>query len=100
MEEELGYILDNGWEVGLHGGHEAYNNLIEMKNKKQKLEKVLRKEVISYRNHYLRFKTPETWEFLTEAGLFVQPGYHVVWGSERNVSSFLIINLNTGKVAF
>jgi len=100
VEEELGYILDNGWEVGLHGGHEAYNNLIEMKNKKQKLEKVLRKEVISYRNHYLRFKTPETWEFLTEAGFSYDStfGYHDCVGFRNGMCHpFNPYNLNTGK---
>jgi peptidoglycan/xylan/chitin deacetylase (PgdA/CDA1 family) len=68
LEEELSRISDEGWEVGLHGGHEAYNNLSEIKKKKERLEKILGKEVTGYRNHYLRFKTPETWEALADAG--------------------------------
>ncbi len=32
----------------------------------QKLEKILRKEVRSYRNNYIYFKTPKTWEFLVD----------------------------------
>jgi len=30
-----------GWEVGLHGGHETYNNPAEIKSEEQKLEAVL-----------------------------------------------------------
>mgnify|MGYP000872137941 CR=1 FL=1 len=68
LEADLGVISDSGWEVGLHGGHESYNNLVDVKKKKQKLEKVLGKKVIGYRNHYLRFKVPNTWELLSKAG--------------------------------
>jgi hypothetical protein len=34
---ELGHFSDNGWEVGLHGGNEAYDNPVEVRNKKQKI---------------------------------------------------------------
>ena len=68
LEHEMGNIVDNGWEVGLHGGHEAYNNLDEIKEKKERLEKVLGKAVIGYRNHYLKFKVPDTWGLLSKAG--------------------------------
>lgn len=68
LENELGSIVDKGWEVGLHGGYYAYNDLEEIKKEKERLEKVLGKEVIGYRNHYLRFKVPDTWKLLSEAG--------------------------------
>ena len=68
LEHEIGNIADNGWEVGLHGGHEAYNNLDEIKEKRKRLEKILGKKVIGYRNHYLRFKVPDTWELVSKAG--------------------------------
>ncbi len=68
LESELGILSDSGWEVGLHGGHESYNSLEDIKEKKSRLEKVLGKRVIGYRNHYLRFKVPNTWEFLSKAG--------------------------------
>ncbi|WP_332881936.1 polysaccharide deacetylase family protein [Methanosarcina horonobensis] len=44
LEGELGYILEEGWEVGLHGGHEAYNNLIEIKKEKTKAGKSPRRK--------------------------------------------------------
>lgn len=68
LEHEIANITDSGWEVGLHGGHEAFNNLEVINKKKKELEKVLGKKVIGCRNHYLRFKVPETWELLSEAG--------------------------------
>ena len=68
LKNELRNIIDNGWEVGLHGGHKAYNNLDEIKKEKERLENVIGKEVIGYRNHYMRFKVPTTWKLLKEAG--------------------------------
>ncbi len=68
LENELGSIVDAGWEVGLHGGYYSYNSLEDMKKEKERLEKVLGKDVIGYRNHYLRFKVPDTWELLAKAG--------------------------------
>jgi peptidoglycan/xylan/chitin deacetylase (PgdA/CDA1 family) len=60
LEHEIGNIADNGWEVGLHGGHNAYINLDEIEDKKQRLEKVFGKKVVGYRNDFLKFKVPDT----------------------------------------
>lgn len=68
LESELGYINDKGWEVGLHGGYYAYNDPDAIRREKRRIEKVLNKEVVGYRNHYLRFKVPDTWELLAAAG--------------------------------
>ena len=65
---ELGNILDNGCEVGVHGGYYTYNSPESMKEEKARLESTLGKKVIGYRNHYLRFKAPATWELLAKAG--------------------------------
>lgn len=67
-ETIIGELSDGGWEVGLHGGHSAYIDPVEIREKKQRLEKVLHKTVIGYRNHYLRFRVPDTWEHLHNAG--------------------------------
>ncbi len=68
LESELGFIVDNDCEVGLHGGYYTYNCLEKMKEEKKRLEEVLGKRIFGYRNHYLRFKVPETWELLAKAG--------------------------------
>ena len=100
LEHEIGNIADNGWEVGLHGGHEAYNNLGEIKEKKQILEKVLGKKVIGYRNHYLKFKVPDTWELLSKAGFKYDTtfGYADCVGFRNGLCHpFKPFNLNTNK---
>lgn len=66
--DDMQYILKRGWEIGLHGSHEAYKDISVLKKEKNKIENVLGKKVIGYRNHYLHFKTPLTWEILSEAG--------------------------------
>ncbi|MFC2005161.1 polysaccharide deacetylase family protein, partial [Chloroflexota bacterium] len=68
LGKEIRNIISNGWDVGLHGGHEAFNNLNQMKIEKERLENVVEKQIIGYRNHYFRFETPDTWECLKEAG--------------------------------
>ncbi len=68
LESEIGTIADAGWEVGLHGGHQAYCDLQQLQVEKERLEKVLNRSVVGYRNHYLRFRVPETWTHLAEAG--------------------------------
>ena len=100
LENELGSIVDNGWEVGLHGGYYAYNDLEEMETEKERLEKVLGKAVIGYRNHYLRFKVPDTWELLAKVGF----KYDTTFGYENTVGfrngmchPFKPFNLNGNK---
>jgi peptidoglycan/xylan/chitin deacetylase (PgdA/CDA1 family) len=68
LEDELCAITDGGWEVGLHGGYYAYDRWEEMAKEKRRLEGVLGREIIGYRNHYLRFRVPDTWEHLAKAG--------------------------------
>ena len=67
-EEVLRELCDGGWEVGLHGGHTAYNNPAEIKESKARLEKVLERSVVGYRNHFLRMQIPDTWEYIADAG--------------------------------
>ena len=62
-------IDEKGWEIGLHGGHEAWNSLEILAREKKRLEDALGKEVIGYRNHYLHFKVPDTWEILHKTGI-------------------------------
>jgi peptidoglycan/xylan/chitin deacetylase (PgdA/CDA1 family) len=99
-ETVVGNIVDRGFEVGLHGGHTSYLSSKELKFKKLRLEKVLNKKVIGYRNHYLRFKVPETWEYLHEAGFLYDStfGYADHIGFRNGMCHpFEPFNLKTGK---
>lgn len=100
LESELGFISDNGWEVGLHGGHESYNSLEDLKEKKSRLEEALGKKVIGYRNHYLKFKVPNTWELLSKAGFKYDStfGYADCAGFRNGMCHpFKPFNLSTGQ---
>lgn len=100
LKEELHYIKDSGWEVGLHGSHTSYNNLEDIKFRKQKLEKLLGKKIVGYRNHYLRFKVPDTWQFLKDAGFKYDTtlGYWDCAGFRNGMCNpFKPFNLNSNK---
>ncbi len=100
IEQELGYIADNGWEVGLHGGHKSYDELKDLIEKKRRLEKVLGKKIVGYRNHYLRFKVPKTWELLSKADFKYDTtfGYHDCIGFRNGMCyPFKPFNLTTKK---
>lgn len=68
LEREMSALRDRGWEIGLHGGCEAYRDFDTLEKEKRYLERVLNRKVTGYRSHYLRFRVPETWELLERAG--------------------------------
>ncbi|MCK5038000.1 MAG: polysaccharide deacetylase family protein [Thermoplasmata archaeon] len=75
IEYEIGIISDAGWEIGLHGGHKAYNNGMQMQIEKKRLENFIGKKIKGYRNHYLRFQIPITWELLKQNGFLYDTTY-------------------------
>ncbi|MHA1428085.1 MAG: polysaccharide deacetylase family protein [Candidatus Helarchaeota archaeon] len=100
ISDELFSIIDKGFEVGLHGGHNAYLNLKEIKSQKERLEKIIKKEVIGYRNHFMRFKVPTTWELLKTAGFKYDTtfGYPDCVGFRNGICyPFKPYNLNTDQ---
>jgi peptidoglycan/xylan/chitin deacetylase (PgdA/CDA1 family) len=61
--------LDNeGWEIGLHGSYESYQNSDLLKKEKKALEKALGKPVQGIRQHYLNLDIPNTWIIQKEVG--------------------------------
>lgn len=68
LKDVLKEIAARGWEVGFHGGHKAWSSIDKLKEEKERIEAVFGKSIIGYRNHYLHFKVPDTWEYLTKAG--------------------------------
>lgn len=68
IQDDIRFIDARGWEVGLHGGHASYSNYENLLRDKNKLESILGKSIVGCRNHFLRFKTPDTWELLSKAG--------------------------------
>lgn len=58
----------NGWEIGLHGSYDSYNNKDLLVKEKKELEEVLGKPVIGIRHHYLNIEIPKTWELQKSLG--------------------------------
>lgn len=100
LEGDLGEIADEHWEIGLHGGYMASAGLEGLVNDKRRLERTLGKPVIGYRAHKLRFKLPDTWELLAEAGFKYDTTYgYVDHIGFRNgmCHPFRPFNLNTSR---
>lgn len=68
LSEELNGIVSAGCEVALHGGHEAWKNRDALIREKERIEDILSEPVTGYRSHYLRFRVPDTWLLLRDAG--------------------------------
>jgi hypothetical protein len=68
VEEDMKGILDAGGEVGFHTGFSTYDDVREIQRQKKDMEAVLGSRVVGARNHFMRFKTPRTWEVLADAG--------------------------------
>jgi peptidoglycan/xylan/chitin deacetylase (PgdA/CDA1 family) len=68
VKDELGYLLDSGNEIGLHGGFFSYDDGNEIHREKIRIERILGKNITGFRNHYLRFRFPATWEHLESHG--------------------------------
>jgi len=101
VQEDLREIVRRGWEVGLHGGHRAYRDLDALRQEKDRIERALGGEVIGYRNHYLRFTVPRTWELLARAGFHYDTtfGYADCVGfRNRMCHPFCPVNRTTGEL--
>jgi len=70
-----------GWDIGLHGSYDSYKNKELLLKEKTNLEKIIGKEVIGIRQHYLNLNIPETWEIQKSIGL----KYDASFGSSLEV---------------
>jgi peptidoglycan/xylan/chitin deacetylase (PgdA/CDA1 family) len=68
LSDEMHDIASSGSEVGLHGGHRAYNDLAQLRKEKDALERASGRKAVGYRSHYLKLQVPETWHLLGQAG--------------------------------
>ncbi len=100
LEQEICMLQDRGWEVGLHGGCKAYRDPERLLAEKRSLEKLISRKAVGYRNHYLRFRVPETWKLLESAGFLYDTtlGYPDCTGFRNGMCHpFRPFDLSTGR---
>lgn len=97
---EIQEIRSQGWDIGLHGGYYSCTDIEAIRKEKSRLEKALQAQVLGYRNHYLRFHVPETWELLERCGFRYDStyGHNDAVGFRNGMCHpFRPYNLNTGQ---
>jgi len=62
-------IDSSGWEIGLHGSFESYNDVELLHQEKNALEQILGHSVNGTRQHYLNIDIPKTWRIQKSTGL-------------------------------
>jgi peptidoglycan/xylan/chitin deacetylase (PgdA/CDA1 family) len=62
-------IKNQDCEIGLHGSYNSYNDLEKLASEKRKLDMIVKEKGYGCRQHFLRFKTPDSWRFQEGAGL-------------------------------
>lgn len=60
-------IKDNSSEIGVHGSYNSYNNFNLLKKEVDKINEFT--NLVGIRQHYLRFKVPDTWNIQAKGGL-------------------------------
>jgi peptidoglycan/xylan/chitin deacetylase (PgdA/CDA1 family) len=101
IQDELHYIFNHECEIGLHTGFYSFGNLQKIKMEKEKLENICGKKVVGVRNHVYRFKIPETWKLLSEAGFEYDStlGYYDMIGFRNGICHpFKPYDLNDNKI--
>ncbi len=68
LAEIAGYLDRHGHQVGFHAGYGTFDDPELLKAEKRRLEEALAMPVSGGRQHYLRFRVPETWQHWELAG--------------------------------
>ncbi|WP_254807785.1 polysaccharide deacetylase family protein [Natronosalvus amylolyticus] len=67
--EITGALERGGWEVGLHGSYESFDDLERLRYEKAALEDLVDAPIVGGRQHYLNLEQPRTWAYHREIGL-------------------------------
>ena len=95
----ISLISSDGHEIGLHGGHEAYYSKKKIAQERNYLTSAIQNNY-GYRNHFLRFETPNTWNYLAENKFEYDTtfGFHDLVGFRNGMCHpFRPFNLNKNK---
>ncbi len=81
QEATLQRLLDNGYEIGLHGSQNACYSYDRIAKERDKINSVLGFRPKGYRNHLLNFDVFNTWKYLEKAGFL----YDTSLGFNNNI---------------
>ncbi|MCC7117869.1 MAG: polysaccharide deacetylase family protein [Anaerolineales bacterium] len=62
-------LKDRGHEIGIHPGYSSFANVEKLTGEKEALQNAIHQPVLGGRQHYLRFRAPDTWRDWEAAGL-------------------------------
>jgi len=84
MRDLLDRLRTGGWEVGLHGSYDSYDDPDRLETEKATLEDALGESVVGGRQHHLN-RCSSTWDHHREVGLRYDatPGSASEWGFQR-----------------
>jgi len=74
------YLDQNGWEIGLHGSYNSFNDNKLLMSEKDLLESIIKHSVIGIRQHYLNLNN-STWRIQKELGF----KYDTSFGFSNNI---------------
>jgi hypothetical protein len=69
VQQCIHYLQSQGFETGFHPGYYTLNNPSKLVAEKSRMDIALGNSSYGGRQHYLRFKVPDTWRQWQEAGL-------------------------------
>ncbi len=81
ITEIIKKLDSEGWEIGLHGSYDSYKNKDLLLKEKKDLEKIVGKQVIGVRQHFLNLEIPKTWEIQKEIGFL----YDATFGFKKDI---------------
>jgi peptidoglycan/xylan/chitin deacetylase (PgdA/CDA1 family) len=99
LKDILCNINSKGWEIGLHPSWHAYNNLDEMELQKNTLEAIIKRKVVSVRQHFLHYDYRITPEVQRQAGFLYDAtlGYNCNIGFRNGTSYPFYLNPLDGQ---
>ena len=96
IESIIRQLDKNGWEIGVHGSYNSYNNKELLKKEKDNIENIVGHKIIGTRQHYLNLDE-NTWQIHRDLGF----KYDSTWGltegiglKENKINSFKPFNDN------
>ncbi|WP_276301479.1 polysaccharide deacetylase family protein [Halorussus lipolyticus] len=89
MLDLLDRLQEGGWEVGLHGSYDSYDDAERLETEKTMLELALGESVTGGRQHHLN-RSPETWDHHRDIGLKydASPGSSETFGFDHGYLPF------------